>query len=120
MFRSNRFYPVLAVTLFSFAALQARAQQTTDPQQPTPQAQTEQTAPKPPSQQERAQVLRQAQERVKARRKLRDQQVIQDTYTHKYEAYFGANYLRFRPGNNLQHINESGWHAGITDYAFGK
>jgi hypothetical protein len=121
MFRSNRFYPVLAVTLFSFAALQARAQQTTDPQQPAPQAQTEQTAPpQPPSQQERAQVLRQAQERVKARRKLRDQQVIQDTYTHKYEAYFGGNYLRFRPGSSLQHINESGWHAGITDYAFGK
>ncbi len=46
--------------------------------------------------------------------------MIQDTYTHKYEGYFGGNYLRFRPGNNLQHINEAGWHAGVTDYMFGK
>lgn len=113
MFRSNRFFPVLAITIFSFAGLQARAQQTTQPQS------TEQTAPTS-TPQERAQVLRQAQERVKARRRLRDQQLIQDTYTHKYEAYFGGNYLRFRPGDSLQHINESGWHAGITDYAFGK
>lgn len=116
MFRSNRFYPVLAITIFSLAALQTRAQQTQPQSQSTGQAQT---APQS-TQQERAQVLRQAQERVKARRKLRDQQVIKDTYTHKYEAYFGGDYLRFRPGNNLQHINEAGWHAGITDYAFGK
>ncbi len=116
MFRSNRFYPVLAITIFSLAVLQARAQQT-DPQvQSTNPPQSEQTTPP----QDRAQVLRQAQERVKARRKLRDQQTIQDTYTHKFEGYFGGNYLRFRPGDNLQHINEAGWHVGITDYAFGK
>ncbi|HYK35644.1 hypothetical protein [Alloacidobacterium sp.] len=120
MFRSNRFYPVLAITIFSLAALQTRAQQTQPPiQTPTEQTQTGQTQT-PPTQQERAQVLRQAQERVKARKKLRDQQVIQDTYTHKYEAYFGGNYLRFHPGEHLQRINEGGWHAGVTDYAFGK
>ncbi|QNI32502.1 hypothetical protein H7849_00250 [Alloacidobacterium dinghuense] len=115
MFRSNRFYPVLAITIFSLAVLQTRAQQTTSQPQSTEQTQPTQTSP-----QERAQVLRQAQERVKARRKLRDQQTIQDTYTHKYEAYFGGNYLRFHPGDHLQRINEKGWHAGITDYAFGK
>lgn len=114
MFRSNRFYPVLAISLFSLAVLQTRAQQT-----PTQPQATEQTQV-PPTPQERAQVLRQAQERVKARRKLRDQQTIQDTYTHKYEAYFGGNYLRFLPGKDLQHINEAGWHVGITDYMFGK
>jgi len=119
MFRSNRFYPVLAITFFSFAVLQGRAQQTSSQPQSTEQTQTGQTAP-PSTSKQRAQVLRQAQERVKARRKLRDQQVIQDTYTHKYEAYFGGNYLRFRPGNDLQHINESGWHVGVTDYALGK
>ncbi|HVW76701.1 MAG TPA: hypothetical protein VHB45_03750 [Alloacidobacterium sp.] len=117
MFLSNRFYPVLAITIFSFAALQARAQSADQTQ--TPQAQTEQTAPQS-TPQERAQVLQQAQERVHARRKLREQQVIQDTYSHKYEAYFGGNYLRMSPGKDLQHINEAGWHAGITDYAFGK
>ncbi len=119
MFHSNRLYPVLAFTIFSLAVLQTQAQQTPTQPQPTEQTQADQTAPQT-NPQERAQVLRQAQERVKARRKLRDQQVIQDTYTHKYEAYFGGNYLRFRPGNTLQHINEAGWHAGITDYAFGK
>jgi hypothetical protein len=118
MFRSNRFYPVLAFALFSFAAVQAQEQQ--QPQQTTQAGSQTTTQTTPPSQQQRAEVLRQAQARVKARRKLREQQVIQDTYTHKYEGYFGANYLRFRPGDTLQHINESGWHAGITDYAFGK
>jgi hypothetical protein len=108
------------LTLFSFAALQARAQHSADQPQPADEAQAAQTAPQTQSPQERAQVLRQAQERVKARRKIREQQVIQDTYTHKYEGYFGGNYLRFRPGSNLQHINEGGWHVGVTDYAFGK
>ena len=119
MFCSNRFYPVLAVTIFSLAVLQTRAQQTPTQPQSTDQTQAGQTAPQT-TPQERTEVLRQAQERVKARRKVREQQVIQDTYTHKYEAYFGGDYLRFRPGDVLQHINEAGWHVGITDYAFGK
>jgi hypothetical protein len=119
MFRSNRFYPVLAITLFSFAALQVQAQHAIDQAQQSEGAQAAQTTAQS-TPQDRAQVLRQAQERVKARRKLREHQVIEDTYTHKYEAYFGGNYLRFTPGPSLQHINESGWHGGITDYAFGK
>jgi hypothetical protein len=120
MFRSNRFYPVLATTIFSLALLQARAQQTPSQPQSPEQTQAGQATAQQTNPQERAEVLRQAQERVKARRKLREQQVIQDTYTHKYEASFGGNYLRFRPGNYLQHINEGGWHVNITDYAFGK
>lgn len=121
MVRFNRFYPVLALALFSTTAFYARAQQAGS-QQPAPDASTTQETQQPaqPSQQERAQVLRQAQERVRARRRLRDQQVIKDTYTHKYEAYFGGDYLRFHPGDTKQHINESGWHVGITDYRFGK
>jgi hypothetical protein len=117
MFRSSRFYPVLTLALVSFAVFQSRAQQTPTivDQQPTTQ-----TAPQQQTQQQRAEVLRQAQARVKARRRLRDQQIIKDTYSHKYEVYFGGNYLRFRPGNVLQHINEAGWHVGVTDYAFGK
>jgi hypothetical protein len=117
MFRSNRFYPVLVFALASFAFSQSRAQQTSPI---VDQQLAAQTAPQQQTQQQRAEVLRQAQERVKARRHLRDQQTIRDTYSHKYEVYFGGNYLRFRPGNLLQHINESGWHVGITDYAFGK
>jgi hypothetical protein len=116
MFRSSRFCPILTLAFVSFVAFQLRAQQTPQivDQQPA------QTAPQQQTQQQRAEVLRQAQERVKARRRLRDQQIIKDTYSHKYEVYFGGNYLRFRPGNVLQHINEAGWHVGLTDYNWGK
>ncbi len=66
--------------------------------------------------QQRAQVLRDAQARVNARRHIREQQVEQDTYTHKYELYAGGGYLRFRPGHNLQHTTEGGWNVGITEW----
>jgi hypothetical protein len=104
-------YPVLALALL-LAPAAALAQSTTDQQQ-TPQT-TQQTP------EQRSAVLRQAQERVKARRKMRVQQIIRDTYTHKFEVYGGGGYLRFRPGSTLQHINESDWNAGITDYLAGK
>src|SRR5580693_6481372 len=105
-------YPLLALAL-SVAPLMSGAQNTTD-QQPA-QAQAPVT---PPAQ--RAQVLREAQARVRARRKLRVQQIIQDTYSHKYETYFGGGYLRFRPGSSLQKINESAWNVGVTDFIAGK
>jgi hypothetical protein len=108
-------YPVLALVLL-LAPAAVRAQTTTDQQQPL-QTTTEATPPPP---QQRAEVLRQAQLRVQARRKLRVQQIIQDTYTHKYEAYFGGGYLRFSPGPSLQHMNESAWNVGVTDYIAGK
>ena len=44
------------------------------------------------------------------------QATIKDTYSHKYEIYFGYSYLRMRPGHFLQHANEYGWNAGITRY----
>lgn len=103
-------YPLLALALLLVSPA-IWAQSTTDQQQ-------DQQQTTPPEQ--RSEVLRQAQERVKARRKLRIQQIIQDTYSHKYELYFGGGYLRFRPGSALQHINESAWNVGITDYAWGK
>lgn len=88
------------------------AQQTTEPQ-----TQTE-TQTQPPEQ--RTEVLRQAQQRVKARRKLRVEQAIHDTYSHQFEFYFGGGYLRFRPGSSLQRDSESAWNVGITDYVKGK
>ena len=111
-------YPILALALFLAPAVvwaQSTADQTSPTTAPQPQAQTQTQAPA-----ERAEVLRQAQERVKARRKLRVQQIIQDTYSHKYELYFGGGYLRFRPGSTLQHLNQSAWNVGITDYLAGK
>jgi hypothetical protein len=107
-------YPILALALL-FAPAALPAQDTTTQQQTQPQAQSTQQTPA-----QRSEVLRQAQERVKARRKLRVQQIIQDTYTHKYEVYGGGGYLRFRPGPYLQHLNEAAWNAGFTDYFKGK
>lgn len=112
-------YPILALALF-LAPAAVWAQSTTDQQTPQttePQPQT-QTQPQAPSQ--RAEVLRQAQQRVNARRKMRVEQIIQDTYTHKYEVYGGGGYLRFHAGSTLQHMNEASWNAGFTDYLAGK
>ena len=67
-----------------------------------------------PNEQERVRLAQEAQSRVQARRAARDAAVVKDTYTHKYEIYFGYNYLRMRPGHNLQHANEYGWNAGMT------
>jgi len=71
-------------------------------------------------QQQRALILREAQARVNSRRQERVRQFIRDTYSHKYEVYFGGGYLRFRPGASLQHLNESAWNAGAVDYLYGR
>ncbi len=71
-------------------------------------------APAPP--QQRAQVLREAQSRVDARRRQREQQQEQETYSHRFEVAAGGGYLRFRPGQNLQHNTEAAWNVGFTDW----
>ena len=112
-------YPVLASAIL-LVSTTLWAQDTPSQQQPTgsqTQSQTE-TQATPPAQ--RAEVLREAQQRVRARRKLREQQIIKDTYSHQYEAYFGGGYLRFRPGSTLQRNSESDWNVGLTDYLAGK
>lgn len=95
----------------------ARAQDNSSPaaQQPAA-APTTQAAPPPQTPEERARVLRDAQARVNARREARIQQTIRETYSSKFEAYFGGGYLRFHPGDTKQHINEADWNIGITDY----
>lgn len=77
-----------------------------------------QSAPATPVQtpEERARILREAQDRINARRQARIQQVIRETYGPKFEAYFGGGYLRFKPGEMKQKINEADWNIGITDY----
>jgi hypothetical protein len=67
-----------------------------------------------PNEQERIRLAREAQERVRARRAARTAATVKDTYSHKYEIYFGYTYLRMRPGHFLQHGNEYGWNAGMT------
>lgn len=109
-------YPLVAVLLFLPFAV--RAQDGTPQQQPTVQ-QPDVNAPQQSTQQQRAEVLRQAQARVNARRKVRIRQIIADTYSHKYEFDAGGGYLRFRPGDHLQHNSESAWDVDITDYLKG-
>ena len=115
-------YPLAVVPLFAallFAPSVIRAQ---DTQQQAPPGTAESQSEQPQQQstpEQRSEVLRQAQARVNARRKIRIQQIIQDTYSHKFELDFGGGSLRFRPGNDLQRMNEAGWNVDLTDYLFG-
>jgi len=92
------------------------AQNSTGSVSPEPQAQT---APENP-QQNQIRLAQEAQARVHARREQRKQRIVQDTYSHKFEVYGGGGYTRFRPGPSLQHINESIWNGGFTDYLWGR
>jgi hypothetical protein len=67
------------------------------------------------------------QARLKARREQRRAAAIHDVYSHLYEAYFGAGYLRFFPGpgipaqdglpqRGLQRVTEYDWNVGVTRY----
>ncbi len=108
MHRSRRIryilYPFLSFLLL--AAPDMRAQNTPEPPNPTLQAPT----PAP------AQGAETAAARVRARRQQRIAAIIQDIYSHKYEAYAGSGYLRFRPGDSLQRVTEVDWNVGFTDY----
>jgi hypothetical protein len=107
-------YPVLVLALVF--PLTSRAQQSLPPdasqQDQATQAQAQTT-------QQRALVLQEAQRRLRTRRKQRIRQIVHDTYSHQYEAYFGAGYTRFNPGPSLQHNSEANWEAGLTDYLKG-
>src|ERR1700729_3791352 len=65
--------------------------------------------------------------RLKARREQRRAQAIHDVYSHLYEVYVGAGYLRFFPGpgipsqngepqKGLQRMTEYNWNVGVTRY----
>jgi hypothetical protein len=119
MHHSKRFgcqvYPVLFLIVLVVPGLMAQNSTSSDSQAP---AQT-QTQPENP-QQNQVRLAQEAQARIRARRQQRTQRVIQDTYSHKFEVYGGGGYTRFRPGESLQHINESAWNAGFTDYLWGR
>src|SRR5580692_5345366 len=105
-FSGYALYPLLALFVLFPSAI--RAQDSSSQQPATPQAQPpDQTQDQQSTPQDRAQVLREAQARVNARRKIRIRQIIQDTYSHKYELNFAGGSLRFTPGNSLQRMNEA-------------
>lgn len=107
-------YPALALA-FAFPQL-SRAQQSLTPS--SSQDQMQQYQP-PQATQQRALVLQEAQRRLDARRRQRIHQLDIQTYNHKYELFFGGGYLRFRPGQYLQHNQQVAWNLGLTDYLKG-
>jgi hypothetical protein len=86
-------------------------------QETTPAAQDNSQNPPPaPTEAQRAELARQAQARVRARRQQRIAAIVQDTYSHKYEIFGGVGYLRLRPGADLQKVSMFGFDAGVTRY----
>lgn len=119
MHHSKRFgyrvYPFLFLITLAVPGLMA--QNSTGSVPPAP---AEAQAPAENPQQNQIRLAQEAQARIHARREQRKQRVVQDTYSHKFEVYGGGGYLRFRPGGPLQHINESAWNGGFTDYIRGR
>jgi hypothetical protein len=119
MHHSKRFgyhvYPFLFLITLAVPGL--IAQNSTGSVTPAP---AEAQAPAENPQQNQIRLAQEAQARIHARREQRKQRVVQDTYSHKFEVYGGGGYIRFRPGGSLQHINESAWNGGFTDYFRGR
>jgi len=115
-FSGYALYPLVAALLLVPAASPA---QDSSSQQPSSSQPQESTSPQETTPQQRVQVLREAQARVNARRRIRIQQIIEDTYSHKFELNAGGGSLRFIPGPYLQRINEAGWMVDLTDYFHG-
>jgi hypothetical protein len=108
-----RVYPLLFLVVLAIPGLLAQNSPSSDSQAPAPAQQEN-------PQQNQVRLAQQAQARIRARRLQRTQRVIQDTYSHKFEVYGGGGYTRFRPGESLQHMNESAWNVGFTDYLWGR
>lgn len=112
-------YPVLALAVLA-APTFARAQQASSQQQTTASQIQEETEGQQQTPEQRVEVLREARARIRARHQQRVRRIIQDTYSHQYEVYFGGGYMRFRPGHSLQKNSESDWNVGFTDYFHGR
>jgi hypothetical protein len=122
MFSLNRSVPLLALSVF--LGLGAQAPQL---QAQASSSQTAQPAAAPQAQQApQTTGPLTVQARLKARKEQRRLAAIHDVYSHQFEAYFGAGYLRFFPGpgssqpgvplTGLQRVNEYAWNVGVTRY----
>jgi hypothetical protein len=69
-----------------------------------------------PNEQQRVQLARQAQERLRARLRQRTETAIHDTYSRHYEVTGGYTFMRLQPGHYLAHVSEGGWFGEFTDY----
>jgi hypothetical protein len=119
MHHSKRFgchvYPLIFLISLAVPGLIAQSSTPTD----TPASAQAPSQPENP-QQNQVRLAQEAQARIRERREKRKEQIVQDTYSHKFEVYGGGAYTRFRPGSSLQHINEAAWIAGFTDYRWGR
>jgi hypothetical protein len=119
MFSLNRTVLLLALTVSLGLGAEA----------PQLQAQASSSQPAPPAAPQPAPTQGQltVQARIKARREARRAAAIRDVYSHLYEVYFGAGYLRFFPGpgipaqeglpqSGLQRMNEYSWNVGVSRY----
>ena len=100
--------PVLLMALFA-ASLRAQESQQAQPQTPQPQT------PQQERQQRRLEI-RQMQTRRAQSRQRRIQQVVKDTYSHRFEIYTGGMYLRFSPGPYLHNAGTGGWELGLAGF----
>ena len=111
MYSFRRLALLLALSLPAMHALQAQSSSSNPATPAQDQAQGQQ---QPATAESPGQLSVQA--RIRARREQRRAAAIHDVYTHRYEAYVGAVYLRFIPGASLQRVNEYDWNAGVTRY----
>jgi hypothetical protein len=125
MFSFRRSALLLALTVSASLALQvpaalAQASSSQQPAQPADAPQASSQAGPQAAPQTTGPLTVQA--RLKARREQRRAAAIHDVYSHLYEVYVGAGYLRFTPGNGavagqgLQKVNEYAWNVGATRY----
>ena len=123
MFQLNRSVLLLSLTVSLGLGAQA----------PQLQAQASSSQPAEPAAAPQAQPAPQTagpltvQARLKARKEQRRVAAIHDVYSHRFEAYVGAGYLRFFPGPGipsqdggpqlgLQRMTEYSWNVGATRY----
>jgi hypothetical protein len=109
MFLYRRFALLLALSLPAMHVLRAQSTSSSSSSQPQEQ-QSAQQAPQLTPQEESVQA------RIRARRAQRRAAAIKDVYSHLYEIYAGAGYLRFTLPSPLQRVNEYSWDAGFTRY----
>lgn len=107
---------LLALGLPAMHVAQASAQ-APDSSSSSSTSQTQGQAPAQPSAQPApGQGQQSVQARIRARREQRRAAAIHEVYSHLYEAYVGAGYMRFALPSPLQKVNQYNWDAGLTRY----
>ncbi|MGH9617950.1 MAG: hypothetical protein ACRD28_14515 [Acidobacteriaceae bacterium] len=101
---------LVIVLFFYWSGSPLKAQNSTPQLQPPSSSSTSSTP-------EQTQMSRRGLENRRMETKQRrEAQVVTDTYTHRWEIYWGGEYMRFRPGPDLHNSGMGGWVLGATRY----